>query len=107
MPATKKVKLQDKQVDATKQVHTLWPVKFCPNASANLISPTCKLSQGNKISSDHQNNIVVNTPTGDIIQDCQIKTHHAGVDFLQDSNDERAVSATALPKRKSTIFMSS
>ena len=71
MPATKKGKLQVKvrQVNGTEQVHTLWPAKFCPNAGANLFSLTCKLLQGNKIASDHENNIVVNTPKGDIILD--------------------------------------
>ena len=45
---------------------------------------------------------MVNTPTGDIILDCQIKTHNgwvAGVDFLCKTNAERVVSATALTKR--------
>ena len=45
---------------------------------------------------------MVNTLTGNIILDCQIKTRDgwvAGVDFLWDSNNERAVSAAALPKR--------
>ena len=77
--ATKKGKLRVKvwQVDGTEQVHILWPVKCCPKV--------CELLQGNKISSDHQNNIVVKTPTGNIILDHQIKTHDswvAKVDFL-------------------------
>ena len=37
----------------TYQVHTLWPVKFCPKAGANLFSLTCELLQGNKIPSDY------------------------------------------------------
>ena len=79
-----------------EQVHTLWPVKFCPSAGANLFSLTCKLSQGNKISSDKTN--VVSTPNGNIVLDCRIKTHDgcvAGVDFIQNPINERAVSATA------------
>ena len=80
-----------RQVDGTKQVHTLWAVKFCPKAGANLFSLMYELLQGNKISCDHQNNIVVNTLTGDIILD--------GANFLQDSNNERVSSATAIPKR--------
>ena len=60
-----------------EQVHTLWPVKFCPKTGANLFSLMCELLQGNKISSDHQNNIIVNTPTSDIILDCQIKTRNS------------------------------
>ena len=72
MPATKKCKLQVKvcQVNGTERIHTLWPVKFCPKAGANLLSLTCKLLQGNKIASDHQNSIMVNTPTGNIILHC-------------------------------------
>ena len=104
MPAVKKGRLRVKegQVDGTEQVHTLWSVKFCPKAGANLFFLTCKLLQGIKITSDHWNNIVVNTPTGEIIIDCRIKTQNsfvAGVDFLHKANNERAVSATALPKR--------
>ena len=109
MPATKKGKLQVKvcQVDGTEWVHTLWPVKFCPKAGANLLSLTCELSQGNKLASDHQSNIMVNTPTGNIILDCFIKTCNgrvAGVNFLHEANDERAVSATALPKKNINIL---
>ena len=104
MPATEKGKLQVKawQFDRTEQDHSLWPVKFCPNAGANLFFLMCELLQGNKVSSDYQNNIMVNTPTSNIILDPQIKTHHgwvAGVNFLQDSNNERAVSSTALTKK--------
>ena len=104
MPATKKSKLQVKvrQVNRAEQVHTLWPVKFCPKAGANLLSLMCELLQGNKISTDHLNNIVITTPSGNIILDCWIKTCDswvAGVDFKQASNNERAVSATALPKK--------
>ena len=57
---------------------------------------------GNKISSNQLNNIMINTPTGNIRLDHQIKTCNgwvAGVDFLWASNDERAVSATAPFKR--------
>ena len=76
MPAMKKGKLQVMvcQVNGEEQSHTLWPVKFCPTAGANLFSLTCELSQGNKISSDQFNNIVINTPSDDIVLDCQIKT---------------------------------
>ena len=72
MPATKKSKLQVKvrQVNRAEQVHTLWPVKFCPKAGANLLSLMCELLQGNKISTDHLNNIVITTPSGNIILDC-------------------------------------
>ena len=83
-------------------VHFLWPVTFCPKAGANLLFLTCKLLQGNKISSDHQNNIMVNILISDIILDPQTKTCNGwvtAVDFLWDYNHERAVSATALPKK--------
>ena len=63
----------------------------------------CELLQGNKMSSNHFNNIVINTPSGDIMLDCWIKTRNGwvtGVDFLQSSIDERAVSARALPKKE-------
>ena len=55
MPAVKKGRLRVKegQVDGTEQVHTLWSVKFCPKAGANLFFLTCKLLQGIKITSDH------------------------------------------------------
>ena len=87
MPAMKKDKLLVivLQVNGAEQIYTLWPVKFCPTAGANLFSLTCKLSQGNKISSDQLNNIVINTPSGNIILDHRIKTHDgwvARVDFL-------------------------
>ena len=51
MPATKKGKLPVKlhQVNRTEQVHTLWLMKFCPKADANLFSLMCELLQGNKI----------------------------------------------------------
>ena len=40
MPATQKGKLciNIQQVDGTEWVHTIWPVKFCPRAGANLFS---------------------------------------------------------------------
>ena len=78
------------------------PMEFCPKAGANLFSLTCKLFQGNKISSDHQNNIAVNTPTDNIILDCQIKTHDSwvrGVNFFCKTNTDKAVSAITLTKR--------
>ena len=99
MSATKKGKLwvTVRQVNRLGQVNTLWPVKFCPSAGANLFSISCKLSWGNNISSDEANNIVVTTLIGNIVLDCQIKTHDgwvAGVDFLQNVIGEKAVSAT-------------
>ena len=39
-------------------------------ADVKLFSLTYELLQGNKIESDHKNNIVVNIPTGDIILGC-------------------------------------
>ena len=105
MPAMKKCKLRVtvRQVNGEEQVHTLWPVKFCPLAGANLFSLTCKLSWGNKISSDEVNNIIMNTPSGDIILDRQIKIHDrwvARVYFLQASIDDRAPTHTGFSTQK-------
>ena len=77
-------------------------MKLCPSAGANLFLLTCKLSQGNTISSDEANNIVITTPNGNIILDRQIKTRDgwvAGMDFLRNVIDEKTVSATILIKR--------
>ena len=100
MPATKKGKLRVtvRQVNGQEQVHTLWPVKFCPTAGANLFLLMCELLQGHKISSDNANNIVVITPNGDIILDHQIKTCDrwiAGVDFIRNAVNKKVVTATA------------
>ena len=54
------------------------------------------------MSSDHLNNILINTLNSDIILDHQIKTPNSWVTELNSlwaSNDQRAVSATALPKK--------
>ena len=59
VPATKKGKLHVQQVDGTKWVHTLWPVKFCPKVGTNLLSLMYEPLQGNIISSDHWNSILV------------------------------------------------
>ena len=87
MPATKKGKLHITvcQVNGQEQVHTLCPLKFCPSTGVNLFSLTCKISQGNKISSDDANKIIVITPFGNIVPDHRIKTRDgwlAGVDFF-------------------------
>ena len=77
-------------------------MKFCPKAGVNMFSLTYKLSQGNQRSSDHQNHIVVSSTNGKIILDCQVKTHNgwvARVEFLQETSDKRAQSATA-PQNK-------
>ena len=71
-----KLHINVQQVIGAEWLHTLWPMKFCPKACANLFSLMCNLSQGNKISSDHQNNIMVSNMCGDIIVDCQTKTHN-------------------------------
>ena len=77
-------------------------MKFCPKAGANLFSLTCKLLKGKKIKSDHQINIMVKSSNGDIIFDCTSKTHDgwvARIDFLCESSQERAQSATALYRK--------
>ena len=81
IPVIKKRKLQVKvcQVDGTEQVHTLWPMKFCPKAGVNLFSLTCEILQENKIASDQQNYIMVNTPTSGITLDCQIRPVTVGL----------------------------
>ena len=104
MPTTKKGKLcmTVRQVNRQEQVHTLWPVKFCPSAGANIFLLTWELLQGHKISSDDANNIVMNTPIGNIILDHRIKTCEswiAGVDFIRNIANKKAVSATALIKQ--------
>ena len=96
MPATKKGKLHVTvcQVNG-EQVHTLWPVKFCPSAGANLFSLTCELSWD-------ANNIVVITPIGNIVLDRRIKTLDgwvAGVNFSRNAINEKAVTATTLIKQ--------
>ena len=61
----------------------------------------CKSSLA-QISSDDANNIVVITPIGNIILDCQIKTHDgwvAGVNFSRNAINKKAGTATALIKR--------
>ena len=72
MPATKKGMLQVIvcQANGEEQVHTLWTAKVCPTAGVNLFFLSCKLLQGKKISSNHFNNIMINTPSGNIILDC-------------------------------------
>ena len=82
----------------TEWIHILWPMKFCPKADADLFSQNCKPLQGNSISSDHQNNILVSSMSGDIILDCQIKTHDgwvARIEFIQETQDKRAQSVMA------------
>ena len=68
----------------------------------NLISLTSKLLQGNKISTDHQNNIVVSTTFGNNVLDCQIKTPNGWVTrvkVLQETNNERSQSGSAPLKK--------
>ena len=86
------------QVDGTGWVHTLWLMKFCPKAGANLFSLTCKPLQGKEISSDHQNNIVVNSMNGDNILDHQIKTHDDWI-FLRNKWWEGSISYCPLQEK--------
>ena len=85
MPAIRKRKFCIKvhQVDDTEWVHTLWPMKFCPKAGANLFSLTCKLFQGNTIKGYHKNNIMVYSSEENIILDCHIKTHDGWVVIIK------------------------
>ena len=73
-----------------------------PKGRCEPVFLTCKLLQGNKVKSDHKNNIVVHSSEGDIIQDCCIKIYDglvAGVEFLQETGKERAQLANALTKK--------
>ena len=109
MPAMKKGKLciNILQVNGTEWVHTLWPMKFCPKAVANLLSLMCELSQKKKISSDYQNNIVVKSTDGDIILDCQIKTCNGLVardEFLQEIGDNTIGSQPVICIHETSLF---
>ena len=93
-----------KQVDRSKKMYILWPVKYCTKAGMNLFSLTCELLQDIKMWNDHKNNIIVETTSGDITLDCQIKTHDgwvAGVEFLSRNTEEaHMVKSSAQLKRK-------
>ena len=68
-------------------MHTLWPVKYCTKAGANLDSLTSELLEENKVKSDHKKNNMVQFSNGNIILDHHIKTHKnwiARVKFLQE-----------------------
>ena len=64
-------------------------MKFCPKTDANLLSLMCELLQGDKINSDHKNNIMVHLSEGYIILDCWIDSWVAGVKFLPETGVER------------------
>ena len=73
-----------------------------PQGRCKSVIPNLQTLTGQQDCKDHCNNIMVNTSTGDIVLDCQIKTCNgwvAEVDFLDKANNERAVSATTLPKK--------
>ena len=76
MSSTKKGKLHIKvnHVDSGEKLHVLWPMKYCTKAGVNLLSLTCKLLGGSKISSDCKNIIVIQSTSGKIVLDCQVKT---------------------------------
>ena len=78
MSDTKKGQLymKVKQVDGSEKMHMLWPVRYCAKAGVNCIFLTCKLSQGNRISSDNKNSIVVQKINGNNVLNFQIKTHN-------------------------------
>ena len=102
MPATRKGKLHVTvcQVNRQEQVHTLWPVKFCPSTGANLFLLTCELLQGNMISSNNANNIVMITPIGNIFLDRRISDSWvAGVNFYRNAINKKDVFVTAFVKR--------
>ena len=93
MFATKKGKLHVKlhQVNGSKRLHALEPMKFCTKAGVNLYLLTCKLFQGNKIFSDFKSNIVIQSTSDDSIFNCWIKTHDgwvARVEFLHETDPD-------------------
>ena len=57
------------QVIGSKKLHILWLVKYCTNAGVSLFLVIYELLQGSKLSSDHKNNIIVQTTSDDIILD--------------------------------------
>ena len=86
----------------SKVAPVLCPLWKSAGYESRYIPKAGKLLQGHKIASDQWNNIIIKTPTGDIILDCWIKTRDGqvtGVNFVCEAQDERAISVTALPKR--------
>ena len=75
MPATKKGKqyMKVRQVDGSKKMHMLWSVKKCSKCESLLTN--LQTLQESKISSDHKNNIMVQTTNDNVILDSQVKTH--------------------------------
>ena len=63
------------QVNGSERPHILWPVKYSAKDGANLNFLTCKLLQGNRIKSDHKNNIMTQSFNGEIILDHGMNTH--------------------------------
>ena len=84
MKGTKEGKLHIKvrQVDGSTILHTLWPVKYCEGAIANLFSLTCKLSQGSKLCSEVKNDIV-DTVSSNFVLDHIIKNRDGLVDRVK------------------------
>ena len=81
-------------------------MKYCTKAHVNLFLLICKLLQGSKIWSDNKNNIVVEIMSGDIILDCQIKTHNGWVvrvKFLQKKIFEEAHMLKSLIQQKANM----
>ncbi len=74
-----------RQVDSRTTCYTFEPVKYCKEAKINMFSLTSALSNDGVLSSDDQNNIVINQDDMKIVFDRQIKTHDGwvcGVDVL-------------------------
>ena len=90
------------QANGSNKLHVIWSMKYCIKAGGSLYPIICKLSQGSNILSDCKSNIVIQSESGNIIIDCQIKTCDgwlAEVEFLQDIGPERAQLAMSSVQR--------
>ena len=93
MKATKrgKLHLKVKKIGVSEIEHSLWPLKYCEKARANLFSLTCKLLQGAKMSSYSMKDIGLDTSEGQIILDQRIKIRDGwatGVNFIHEDSCE-------------------
>ena len=82
--------------------------EMLPKVRLNLFPLTCKLLHGNKITSDHQNNIVVESSEGDIVLDCHIKTCNGwvtGVEFLHETSQEGAYPLPLMRRKMLMTYM--
>ena len=103
---------ESKAYNQSKKMQMLWPIKYCVKVNLNVFFLTCKLSQSSKILSDCKTDFLVEQKSGNVILDCQIKTHDswvAAVKFLWDVKIEEACMAKLLAqlKKKDITFYTS